>query len=98
VLYGWFHRRTLQVAHDKHKLEGAIHHREKLVAEAKDAWKRRQESAKDTTGNFSLYTGNFSLNAFGSYQRPRRPTVRPRKVDLKVGEEFITSFHPLLYY
>jgi F-type H+-transporting ATP synthase subunit e len=57
VLYGWFHRRTLQVAHDQHKLEEAAHHRGKLVAEAKDAWKRKQESAKDTTGNFFLYAG-----------------------------------------
>jgi F-type H+-transporting ATP synthase subunit e len=53
VLYGWFHRRTLQGAHDKHKLQEAAHQREKLVAEAKGAWKRKQESAKDTTGKFS---------------------------------------------
>jgi F-type H+-transporting ATP synthase subunit e len=57
VLYGWFHRRTLQAAHDKHKLEDAAHHREQLLAEAKDAWKRKQGSEKDTTGEFSPCAG-----------------------------------------
>ncbi|KIK02125.1 hypothetical protein K443DRAFT_677898 [Laccaria amethystina LaAM-08-1] len=50
VAYGWYHRRTLQTAHDQHKLEHAVHHREQLVAEAKDAWKKKQQSSiKDTT-------------------------------------------------
>ncbi|KAF9056040.1 ATP synthase E chain-domain-containing protein [Panaeolus papilionaceus] len=49
VAYGWYHRRSLQAAHDQHKVEEAVHHREHLIAEAKDAWKRKQEVAKDTT-------------------------------------------------
>jgi len=47
-LYGWYHRRTLQTEYDKHQIEHAIHNRERLIAEAKDAWKRKQD---DTTGS-----------------------------------------------
>ncbi|THV06506.1 hypothetical protein K435DRAFT_960481 [Dendrothele bispora CBS 962.96] len=48
IFYGFYHRRTLQAAHDAHKLEQAAHHREHLIAEAKEAWKRKQEpSLKD---------------------------------------------------
>ncbi|KAF8203902.1 ATP synthase E chain-domain-containing protein [Pholiota molesta] len=47
VAYGWYHRRSLQTEHDKHKLENAAHHREQLIAQAKEAWKRKQESAND---------------------------------------------------
>ncbi|KAJ3571609.1 hypothetical protein NP233_g3634 [Leucocoprinus birnbaumii] len=36
-------------AHDKHQIEHAIHNREHLIAEAKEAWKRKQDAAKDTT-------------------------------------------------
>lgn len=61
VFYGWLHRRTLQAAYDKHKLEEAAHHREKLVVEAKDAWKRKHEIANDTTSKF------FYLLAFSPY-------------------------------
>jgi len=49
ALYGWYRRRTLQMSHDNHKLEEAAHHQEKLVAEAKDAWKRKQEAGKDAS-------------------------------------------------
>ncbi|KAK7464507.1 F1F0 ATP synthase subunit e, mitochondrial [Stygiomarasmius scandens] len=45
IFYGFYHRRTLQAAHDAHKLEQAAHHREHLIAEAKEAWKRKQEQA-----------------------------------------------------
>ena len=56
IAYGWYHRRTLQTAHDQHKLEHAVHHREQLVAEAKDAWKRKQQSSiKDTTREFRYF-------------------------------------------
>ncbi|PPQ64347.1 hypothetical protein CVT26_002230 [Gymnopilus dilepis] len=48
IAYGWYHRRTLQATHDAHKREEAVHHREKLIAEAKDAWKRKQEALSDT--------------------------------------------------
>ncbi|TFK70444.1 hypothetical protein BDN72DRAFT_838969 [Pluteus cervinus] len=46
VVYGWYHRRTLQSEHDKHKLEHAVHDREVLVNQAKEAWKRNQEAGK----------------------------------------------------
>jgi len=42
VVYGWYHRRTLQAEHDKHKVEHAVHDRELLIAQAKEAWKRKQ--------------------------------------------------------
>ncbi|KAF5380316.1 hypothetical protein D9757_007942 [Collybiopsis confluens] len=47
VFYGFYHRRTLQAAHNEHKLQHAAHEREQLIAEAKDAWKRKQASASD---------------------------------------------------
>ena len=37
------------MSHDNYKLEEAAHYREKLVAEAKDAWKRKQEAGKDAS-------------------------------------------------
>ncbi|KDR85527.1 hypothetical protein GALMADRAFT_234451 [Galerina marginata CBS 339.88] len=49
IAYGWYHRRSLQASHDKHKLSEAAHHREKLIAEAKEAWKRKQSALSDTT-------------------------------------------------
>ncbi|KAF9447029.1 hypothetical protein P691DRAFT_803036 [Macrolepiota fuliginosa MF-IS2] len=49
IFYGWYHRRTLQAEHNKHQIEHAIHNRERLVAEAKEAWKRKQDASKDTT-------------------------------------------------
>ncbi|KAF8913189.1 ATP synthase E chain-domain-containing protein [Gymnopilus junonius] len=48
IAYGWYHRKSLQAAYDNHKREEAIHQREKLIAEAKDAWKRKQEASSDT--------------------------------------------------
>ncbi|TCD62626.1 hypothetical protein EIP91_006610 [Steccherinum ochraceum] len=47
VFYGISHRRTLQKAHDAEKEHHAIHEREHLIAQAKEAWKRKQESSKD---------------------------------------------------
>ncbi|KIK71695.1 hypothetical protein GYMLUDRAFT_33852 [Collybiopsis luxurians FD-317 M1] len=44
VFYGFYHRRTLQAAHEEHKLQHAAHEREHLIAEAKEAWKRKQAS------------------------------------------------------
>ena len=47
VFYGIVHRRSLQKAHDAEVKHHAIHEREHLIEEAKEAWKRKQESAKD---------------------------------------------------
>ena len=64
VAFGWYHRRSLQAAHDTHKLNDATHQREKLVAEAKQAWKRKQEASSDTTReHHSITCGSLSLEA-----------------------------------
>ncbi|KDQ63061.1 hypothetical protein JAAARDRAFT_65140 [Jaapia argillacea MUCL 33604] len=47
VFYGILHRRTLQKAHDEDKRHHALHERESLIAEAKEAWKRQKDSRKD---------------------------------------------------
>jgi F-type H+-transporting ATP synthase subunit e len=47
VFYGIAHRRTLQKEHDEEKKHHAIHEREHLIAEAKEAWKRQAKSKKD---------------------------------------------------
>lgn len=64
VAFGWYHRRSLQAAHDKHKLKDATHQREKLIAEAKQAWKRKQEASSDTTReHHSINYGSLSFEA-----------------------------------
>ncbi|KAG1757019.1 ATP synthase E chain-domain-containing protein [Suillus lakei] len=50
VFYGIYHRRSLQKAHDQDKEHHAIHQREQLIAQAKDAWRHKQESAKGSDG------------------------------------------------
>ncbi|KAA1471430.1 hypothetical protein DENSPDRAFT_837420 [Dentipellis sp. KUC8613] len=47
VFYGIAHRRTLQKAHDEDKTRHAVHERETLIAQAKEAWKKKQEGGKD---------------------------------------------------
>ncbi|KAF8710116.1 hypothetical protein AX14_013444 [Amanita brunnescens Koide BX004] len=49
VAYGWYHRRTLQSEHEKHKIDNAIHNRERLVREAKEAFRRKKEASKNTS-------------------------------------------------
>ena len=62
VVYGWYHRRSLQATHNEHKLQDATHHRERLIVQAKEAWKRKQESAK---GAARMYSFLSSLNLAG---------------------------------
>jgi len=50
VFYGIYHRRSLQKAHDLDKEHHAIHQREQLIVQAKDAWRQKQESAKNDGG------------------------------------------------
>ncbi|KAG1771249.1 ATP synthase E chain-domain-containing protein [Suillus occidentalis] len=50
VFYGIYHRRSLQKAYDQDKEHHAIHQREQLIAQAKDAWRHKQESAKGSDG------------------------------------------------
>ena len=47
VFYGISHRRTLQKAHDEELRKHAVHEREHLIAQAKEAWKKKQEGSKD---------------------------------------------------
>jgi len=47
VFYGIYHRRTLQNAHDTVKAHHVKHEREALIAQAKDAWKKKQAGDKD---------------------------------------------------
>jgi len=47
VFYGIVHRRSLQKEHDEDKRHHAIHEREHLIAQAKEAWKKKQEGSKD---------------------------------------------------
>ncbi|TFY73030.1 hypothetical protein EWM64_g10982 [Hericium alpestre] len=46
VFYGIVHRRSLQKAHDEDRLSHAIHDREALIEQAKDAWQKKQEGDK----------------------------------------------------
>jgi len=48
VVYGISHRRTLQKSKDEHEKHHAVHEREALIKKAKEAWKRQQESPKDS--------------------------------------------------
>ncbi|KAG8934932.1 hypothetical protein FRC03_010177 [Tulasnella sp. 419] len=47
IFYGIAHRRTLQEAENNHKIETAIHRREHLIHEAREAWKAKQASKKE---------------------------------------------------
>ncbi|KAG9313951.1 ATP synthase E chain-domain-containing protein [Chiua virens] len=46
IAYGIYHHRSLQKAHDQEKEHRAIHHREQLIAQAKDVWLQKKLSAK----------------------------------------------------
>ena len=46
VFYGIAHRRTLQKEYDEERKKHAIHEREHLIAEAKEAWRKKQASSK----------------------------------------------------
>ena len=47
VFYGVYHRRSLQKAHDLEKIHHAKHEQEELISKAKEAWKKKQDGAKD---------------------------------------------------
>lgn len=68
VFYGITHRRSLQKTSDAEKLHHAVHEREHLISQAKEAWKRKQESAKGSKD------GGESPVSFGahSYVHPTR--------------------------
>ncbi|KAF7794338.1 hypothetical protein EIP86_005472 [Pleurotus ostreatoroseus] len=50
IFYGISHRRTLQKAHDEEVKHHAIHEREHLIAQAKEAWKKKQEESSKSDG------------------------------------------------
>ena len=96
MVYGWYRHRSLQATFNEHKLQDAKHHREHLVAQAKEAWKRKQDSAKGSTRMFFL-----SLNLVGymedahlllrSHHGPGEPFFRPRKTTVASRKDFMIS-------
>lgn len=79
VVYGWYHRRTIQANYDAQKLKHAAHDREHLIAEAKTAWKRRHETAKDDGKFWSLHQVQFVLTHLlqsSPIQRTRGSTLK----------------------
>jgi F-type H+-transporting ATP synthase subunit e len=101
VAYGWYHRRTLQAAHDVHKIETATHQREHLIAQAKEAWRKKQEAPKTadcaspppflaTAASALRFAAAFRVfkltSLFSStHHRPGGPAIRPRKVNCAMG-------------
>jgi F-type H+-transporting ATP synthase subunit e len=47
VFYGIAHKRTLQKHKDEERKHHAVHERELLIQQAKEAWKKQQEGPKD---------------------------------------------------
>ena len=83
IFYGISHRRTLQKAHDEEVKHHAIHEREHLIAQAKEAWKKKQEESSKSDGGESLrtplglYPSVCSHSVPASDHRPRKPSLRP---------------------
>jgi hypothetical protein len=48
IIYGLYHRSTLQKARDVEREHHAAERRERLIAEAKELWKKRASSSKDS--------------------------------------------------
>ncbi|THH03451.1 hypothetical protein EW145_g6246 [Phellinidium pouzarii] len=48
VFYGIVHRRTLQKVKDEDRAHHALHEREELVKQAKEAWKKQKQAPKDS--------------------------------------------------
>lgn len=92
VFYGISHKRSLQRQKDEEKKHHAVHERELLIQQAKEAWKRQQEGPKDA-GTFDLKFSVRCANcciAISSHHQPGRPTIRPRKTNRQMGEGGIT--------
>jgi F-type H+-transporting ATP synthase subunit e len=70
VVYGWYHRRSLQATYNEHKLQDATHHRERLIVQAKEAWKRKQDNAKGATRMF------FSSLSLAGYMKDAHISLR----------------------
>ncbi|KAJ3506800.1 hypothetical protein NMY22_g17133 [Coprinellus aureogranulatus] len=49
IFYGWYHLRTLKAEAAKSTIDSAYHRQEKLIAEAKAAWRKKQERATGAT-------------------------------------------------
>lgn len=56
VFYGIVHRRTLQKETDETKIHHALHDREHLIKQAKEAWKKQQEGSKASDGGELSFT------------------------------------------
>ena len=73
VVYGWYRHRSLQATYNENKLRDARHHRERLIVQAKEAWKRKLDSAKGATRMFfpSLNLAGYMICSFITSQSSR---------------------------
>jgi F-type H+-transporting ATP synthase subunit e len=74
VFYGIYHRQTLQKVRDQEKEHHAIHERQRLISEAKEAWKRKQEPVKTDSGESLFATLCSSVQRCG-HGIPRHSTI-----------------------
>jgi F-type H+-transporting ATP synthase subunit e len=74
VVYGILHRRTLQKEADAAKIDHAIHHREHLVSQAKEAWKQKQLAGKSDGGEYIHCLRPDVLGGWHLHSMPRRST------------------------
>ena len=63
VFYGIYHRRTLQKARDQQNEQHAVHQRQRLIHDAKEAWKRKQQGGVDD-GKLSLRSSDGNIVHF----------------------------------
>lgn len=72
IIYGIYHHRSLQKAHDQDKEYHAIRRREQLIAQAKEAWRQKKDGAKGDGGKsyshlFHCDVVLFSITRFRVY-------------------------------
>ncbi|PVG00930.1 hypothetical protein CPB86DRAFT_773537 [Serendipita vermifera] len=61
IFYGIMHKRTLQAQENKRREHEAEHHREKLIEEARKAWKDQHAPAKQSGVITNPEDPNFDL-------------------------------------
>lgn len=95
VFYGIAHRRSLQKAHDADVKSHAIHEREHLIAEAKEAWKKKQESPKGGGESLFLLITVLFLPVFWdpSIVHRLRPSVGHASLGVMSCSPFPNSYH-----
>jgi hypothetical protein len=72
-----------------HKIEAATHQREHLIAQAKEAWRKKQEAPKaDGAFPFRRWRPRFPLVLIvvsSTRHRSGGPAIRPRKANCAMG-------------